>query len=457
MKEDNSKTTDKKRRSKKLSATLKRVGASTELPDQKGERQMLFNPFTPSEIASHPKDFFGRLQELQITERSVMQGSVAIQGAIGIGKSSLMAQIRLLMEGFNSPHKSISVIAVADKDIHTVDEAARLLLEAFVHVDETCNKFKISIGKVVEIESSEVCKYFSSGRHLAALKLVLEERNMKMILEDKEYLILGIDEADKCPIPLTKLIRSITTYVQHIGVKKLRFILAGVSPYFQTMVNEDVGISRFFYKVIDLQPMKEEEATELVETKIMQVIRDAEQKGLKLNFDPSVIERVVALSGGHPHILQLLGSHLIEHENEDPDGVIDYRDLFTSLRTICYDDRAHVYSSTIHMLELYDKLDTLKELLSIAGSTVPTRIDRDKAVLVAGHEPLKWFIDHNVLGVVSASEYGLMDEFLRVRILMDEEFEDPNNLEMRLIKEGKITSIEDIDTLRNDDFYNNDD
>lgn len=408
---------------------------------------MLCNPFTPSEIASHPDDFFGRLQELHVTERSIMQGSVAIQGAVGIGKSSLLAQVRLMMEGFGSRHKSISVIAVGNKDIKTVDEAARLLLESFVHIDETCNKFKISLGKVFEMESSEVCRHFASGRHLAALKLILEKKNMDMILEDNEYLILAIDEADKCPIPLAKLIRDITTHVQHVGVKKVRFIVAGVSPYFQAMVNEDVGINRFFYKVIDLPPMKNEEATDLVESKLMKVIGDAEENGIRLEIDPVVVERIVALSGGHPHILQLLGSHLVEHENDDPDGIMNYRDLFTSLRTICYEDRAHVYSSTIHTLELYNKLDTLKELLRIASSTVPTRIDRERAVQIVGHEVFEWFVAHNILIVVSPSEYGLMDEFLRVRILMDEELEESNNIEMRLIRQGKILSLEDPNGL----------
>jgi hypothetical protein len=413
---------------------------------------MLLNPFTPSEIAVHPEDFFGRLEELQITERSVLQGSVAIQGAIGIGKSSLLAQVRLLMEGFNSNHKSVSVIVVGDKDIKTVDEAARLLLEAFVYIDETSNKFKISLGKVIEIESSEVCKYFSTGRHLAALKLILEQENLKMILEDKEYLILAIDEADKCPKPLAKLIRSITTHVQHVGVKKLRFLLAGVSPYFQTMVDEDMGIRRFFYKVIDLLPMQDEDATELLETKLKQVIRDAEQKGLRLELDPRVIDRILALSGRHPHIIQLLGSHLVEHENEDPDGLIDYRDLFTSLHTICYEDRAHIYSSTIHLLELYDTLEALKDLLKIAHPTMPTRIDREKALRATDHNVLKWFVDHNVLIAVSPSEYGLIDEFLRVRILMDEELEDVGKLESMLIKQGRIISIEDLDLSENGDY-----
>ena len=47
---------------------------------------MLFNPFTPSEIASDPDDFFGRNEELRLLERSIQQGSVVIQGPVGIGK-----------------------------------------------------------------------------------------------------------------------------------------------------------------------------------------------------------------------------------------------------------------------------------------------------------------------------------------------------------------------------------
>ncbi|HET6975566.1 MAG TPA: hypothetical protein VFI24_04535 [Pyrinomonadaceae bacterium] len=112
---------------------------------------MLLNPFTPSEIASAPDDFFGRAEELRTLERSLRQGSVAIQGAIGIGKSSLLARARLLMEGFSSDHKSRSVMAVGDRDIKTIDEAARLLLEGFVRVDEQHKKVKFKLGSFLKL------------------------------------------------------------------------------------------------------------------------------------------------------------------------------------------------------------------------------------------------------------------------------------------------------------------
>ena len=82
---------------------------------------ILRNPFTPSEIASAPDDFFGRAAELRDVRAAIQIGSVAIQGPVGIGKSSLLARSRLDLEGFGSEKAAFSVIAVGDRDIKTVD------------------------------------------------------------------------------------------------------------------------------------------------------------------------------------------------------------------------------------------------------------------------------------------------------------------------------------------------
>jgi hypothetical protein len=382
---------------------------------------MLLNPFTPSEIASGPEDFFGRGEELRTLERALMQGSVAIQGPIGIGKSSLLARGRLVMEGFNSSHQARSVVAVCDKDVKTIDDAARLLLEAFVRIDERQSKIRLKLGSILEIESAEICQYFKEHRHLAAFKRIVEEEYLHLVIGDKEMLLLAIDEADKCPVALARLIRSIATHTQQQGVRRVRFVLAGVSPFFQQMVDEDTGINRFFYTTITLQPIQRDDAAELVETKLMHVVQKAADDGVKLNIDPSIVARVVALSGGHPHLLQLLGSHLVEHEDEDPDGIIDSGDLLNSLRRICYEDRARVYDSTIHELEVNTKLDGLRYLLYwVASAGFPTTMDRDRAIDAVGPDALQWLVDHNVLSIRSPEDYGLVDEFLRLRLIFDE-------------------------------------
>lgn len=203
--------------------------------------------------------------------------------------------------------------------------------------------------------------------------------------------------------------RSIVTHIQHKGIKKVRFVMAGVNPFFQEMTDEDGGIGRFFYKRVTLGPMLQSEAIELLETKFMQVRRAAIREGISLKIDPRVIQRIVELSGGHPHILQLLGSHVVEHEDEDPDGVIDSNNLLGSLRRICYEDRANVYISTLHNLELHNKLDTLRSLLGLSPEFsarlllpgFPTRIDRTLAKECVPPEDIQWLIDNNILSMHS--------------------------------------------------------
>lgn len=74
------------------------------------------------------------------------------------------------MEGFNSGHSSKYVVAVGDKDVKTVDDAARLLLESFVSVDEKQKKVTFKLGSVFETGSTEIIRNFTEGRHLAVLK-----------------------------------------------------------------------------------------------------------------------------------------------------------------------------------------------------------------------------------------------------------------------------------------------
>ena len=324
------------------------------------------------------------------------------------------------MEGFDSDQSARAVVAVGDKDVKTVDDAARLLLEALVSIDEKHKKIKFKLGSLFETESTEICRYFSEGRHLAILKRVVEREFLKELLGNTKFLLLGIDEADKCPVPLAQLVRSICTHTQHKGVKRVRFVFAGVSPFFQKMVEEDTGINRFFYRTILLRPMSLEEATDLIETKLRQVGDEAAKNKIDIAIDPEVISKIVQLSGGHPHILQLLGSHLVIHECEDPDGVIDSRDLVNSLRRICFEDRAGVYNSILHILDVYERREEFETLLNLADKRFPTKIPKGRAIAEVGEDALKWFVNHEVLSPPEDTYYGLVDEFLRIRLILAE-------------------------------------
>lgn len=188
---------------------------------------MISNPFTPAEIASGPNDFFGRAAELLLLERSLRQGSVAIQGAVGIGRSSLLSRIRMIMDGWESDYSCVSFYATAHPDIKTIDDAARIIVESLVDIDETTNKITLKLPKIIGFESSHIVRYFVEGRHLNILIKLLEKEHLDLILNDNELLIIAIDEADKAPIALARLIRSLQTHLQQVGVNRVRFCMAG--------------------------------------------------------------------------------------------------------------------------------------------------------------------------------------------------------------------------------------
>jgi hypothetical protein len=417
---------------------------------------MLENLFTPSSIASQPENFFGRSVELRLLERCLEKGAVAIHGPIGIGKSSLLSMIRLRMEGYESDHNSTTIVATGYKDISCVDDAARLLLQQFVDVDETSDKVRLNVGKVVEIESSQIRRNFVAGRHLDCLTKILEKSYLDMMLSNGEYLILAVDEADKCPVALAQLMRALENHVQQAGVENVRFLFAGVSPFVTQMCTEDPGITRFLYKTLSLLPMSDDEAMTLLKAKLVKATEGVRYKGVPYEVDPDVLTRVVALSGNHPHILQLLGSQLIDHENDDPNGVIDAEDLVGSLGTICYESRAHVYDATIHLLQMDNKLDDFRSLLDCAGDGFPTRIPMDAARRSIDTSSLEWLREHNFIAVRNGNTYRLVDEFLRIRLIMDEEGSNAEAVEEDLLLGSDYSRFADVggrQMLASDDAY----
>lgn len=390
-------------------------------------------------------------------------GCVAIHGPIGIGKSSLLARAVLQMEGFEEERPAQAVTVTAYKDIKTVDDAARLVLEALADIDEAHKKFTFKIGSLFEHESAEITRNFVEGRHLAALRRLLGRESLKSALRGEELLIIAIDEADKCPVPLAQLVRAVTSDAQHAGIKNIKFLLAGVSPFYERMLAEDRGIGRFVYRTISVEPMNPVDAADLLETKFDVVTEDAFKQGLAIEIAGDLIPRVVALSGGHPHILQLLGSYLVEHEDQDPDGRIDSKDLINSLSRICYQDRAQAYNATLHMLTLENKLDDLHKLLALTAGHFPTRIPRSKAVETVGADSLKWLVDRDILSLsaTSSAHYGLVDEFLHVRLMLDAEQSEraKAELEARIVQRVSIEDFieaEDSSESEADDYEGGD-
>ncbi len=417
---------------------------------------MPVNTFIPSEIASRPELFYGRKKELKKLERSIKQGSLTIQGPVGIGKSSLLSRILLHMEGFDSQHNSKCVIATAHRDIDGVDEAARLILEKFVSLDEEKKLLKVNLFKIFEVQSHEVYKNFTEGRHLAVLTKLLEKEYLGIGLDGREFLIIAIDEADKAPKSLTKLIRVVCNNLQQSGINNVRFVVAGVNPYFKEMSEEDPGIVRFFATPLNVTTMPEYEAEDLIVSKLDECIERSLYDGEEIQYEQEIVDSLVRLSGGHPHLIQLLGWHLIEKEEEEPDGVLNIKDLTDALKTICYEDRVYIYDGMINHLKVESKYSNFLIMIQDCQDVFPTRLERESVEKICDAEEIQWFIDNNYINPVSDAYYGLVDEFVRVRVIMDEEEKSRDDVEREFLNsesQDERSNFHDDSNFNKPEYY----
>jgi hypothetical protein len=398
----------------------------------------LENPFTPKSLASGEGEFFGRLHEIEALQDNLKLGHIAIHGPVGIGKSSLLARIGRIMQGeAGDEHRSTLIQGVCSKEIKNSDDAAAMMLLALPGQTQSKHKFKIGPSFLgYESESSS-----TPSTAMAMLRRFVEEA----ALPQMEYLILAFDQAENCPSVLAALVRTLTTSLELKGCHKLRLVLSGVSPYFDRVIDGDTGLKRVFSQIRVL-PLHADEAHELVETKLRTVVAESKKVGINVHVDPKVLEGIVRLSGGHPHVIQLLGSHLIQHENANPDDMLDAKDLGGAVRRICYEDRADIYTTIIEDLETSDMIRPLVNLLALAESKHPTLIKRKDALEVVGADIVEAFIKRDIFVRAGHGKLRLVDEFLSLRLTLDRDAEPGTGQELHYDKiDGEELIDEDLD------------
>jgi len=349
----------------------------------------------------------------------------------------------LHMDGFASEEVSTYKIVVGHGDIKTIDQAAQLILEELVSIETNSQTLTVGIPNVASYSSTQAYTLFQEGRHLAALSKILEDQAFKEFINKGGYFIIAVDEAEKCAPAVARLFRHVATKSQLNGVNNIRFVFAGVSPFVERMVSEDQGVIRFIYETIELKPFELEEAREFLDDKFSEVVSSAEELDSDLHVDPAVIDRIVQLSGGHPHLLQLLGSHVVEHEYANADGVIDNEDLVGSLEKICYQKRAPVYEALIHDMKIEQRYASYLALLEMMGGKFPGRVDIHEAKKRLDRADIDWFLARNVIIVTADDDYEVVDELLRVRVIMDR-YNDYEAVESELLDHGELREDGDI-------------
>nr|WP_010131182.1 hypothetical protein [Microbulbifer agarilyticus] len=224
------------------------------------------------------------------------------------------------------------------------------------------------------------------------------------------------------------------------GIKNLRFVLSGVSPFYQDMAETDRGVTRFIYKKIHLKPLRPDPTIELLDGKFKIVVASSENEGESLNIDPDVINRIASISGGHPHLIQLLGSHVVENEYYDADGCIDTKDLVHSLKTICYESRGRDYELLINTMKNESRFDDYYTFIQIAGGQFPSRVDRSLAIEHIDNEAIDWLLSRDIISIDDEEDcYSVVDEFLRIRVILDLQGQAIDEVESEIMINGELS------------------
>jgi hypothetical protein len=84
------------------------------------------------------------------------------------------------------------------------------------------------------------------------------------------------------------------------------------------------------------------------------------------------------------------------------------------------------------MLDLENKRGDLHKLMALAGTGFPTLIPRTKVIESLSPEVIRWFVDRDILALPppGSAQYGLVDEFLRIRLMLDEEQSEQGKREL---------------------------
>lgn len=398
--------------------------------------EKLKNPFWTSGLVNQVDQFFGRGAELDQLEENIVRGGIAICGPVGIGKSSLLSRLTLMLEGFDAEMKAVCITAMCSKGNEPWELARKL-----------CNQFRRVTQKRVKERGFDLQgaiwkdtvedRELSGDEYITAVYELLYEISREGRFD---YIVVQFDECHSCAPSLASLIRELKEQLEHAGVSEIRFITAGIGAYMNRMLEANAGIGRALQNRFDLIPWSQDETIEFIESKFDEIRDNAATMGLDISIEgtstddlPNILYN---LSGGHPFLAQLLGAYLIRHENSDPDGVLSPRDLVGAMKEICTRTRKLEYDQMIGSLEEAGMLAAYRSMVSVLDSREPSRVRQSTVKEVLGDEAIQW-LEENGFIFSTAKSYQLTDELLRVSLMLREDSAVARREERKVLRQRR--------------------
>ena len=87
-------------------------------------------------------------------------------------------------------------------------------------------------------------------------------------------------------------------------------------------------------------------------------------------------------------------------------------------------------------------MERFESLMLKVGSEFPTQISRKELSNWFSPDEIQWLFENNYVAKITAASYGLYDEFLRIRILMDQQDKHEDDVEHELLYPGEIVDLD---------------
>jgi Cdc6-like AAA superfamily ATPase len=377
------------------------------------------DPFFPNRPVQNPEYFEGRKEQVEEAVDALFQTMnnnpkhFLISGDRGIGKSSLLLQIKLLSQGNNGLTDRLGIdngcinfeylISWVDAvENQTLDN---LVLNILKELQTTIGsfissfKFEFDLGGIIQISKKEVLEK-SIADIVNEFCLNIKYAHDKLSKKDKHGIIIFIDELDKMnpQSGIASFLKLSTEKLNRDGITNVAFACSGITGAIQKLETEHASIFRTL-RDIPLQRFTEKESEEILANGFSKA---------GFTYENKVVEEIFKLAGGFPEPLHIIGSEILS-VGEDMHLTIE--DFILAKEKVIKDVRKNKlgdllkkagygkYQLILEAMAIYEKqnvpLEIITRHLNVESNQISTNIGTliDKEIIIRVDRSIYSFAD----------------------------------------------------------------
>lgn len=279
------------------------------------------DPFFPNRPVDDPERFSGRIMQVEEAIDSLFQvlngnpKHSIITGDRGIGKSSLLLQIRLVAEGDNRLPRRLGIDlgvekynflcawhdASSDQNVATL--ASGLLRDTQNNFNKLFDKItlEVTVGGIIKIgEKPSTSTSISDIVHLFCKEVIKISESLQ---KKQSGLVFFIDEIDRLPINcgVATFFKLVAEKLSRDNCKNVAFFSAGITGAIQKLEEEHASIFRVFRDIL-IPRLDEHEVSQILTDGFTRSDRRCSQDVISCTYD---------LCAGFPEPVHLMGSEML--------------------------------------------------------------------------------------------------------------------------------------------------